>query len=59
MLGTPVVVWSTMPEVIEHPFITRMAARVCSTFDEAMDYLEFLLVKKLIHTEFIEMEHQL
>jgi len=41
--GIPVVVCSTIPEVIEHPFVYRLAARVCRTLDEAIAYLAFLL----------------
>ena len=42
-LGKPVVVVSELPEVIGHPFVYRLAAKVVPTLEEAIDYLVFLL----------------
>jgi len=39
----PIVVASDLPEVIQHPFIWKRAARVCPTLEEAQLYLQFLL----------------
>ena len=41
-MGKPVVVVSSFPEVVEHPFVWRTAARVCPTLDEGIAYLRFL-----------------
>ena len=43
MLNIPFVIVSTLPEVVKHPFISRKAARVCDTLDDAITYLKFLL----------------
>jgi len=45
MLDKPIVVVSTLPEVIEHPFIWKSAARVCAAIEEGQDYIRFLLQK--------------
>ena len=42
-LGKPVVVVTDLPEVARHPFIYRRAAKITSSFDEALEYLVFLL----------------
>ena len=39
----PIIVASDMPEVVDHPFVYKLATRVCSTLDEAMEYTRFLL----------------
>jgi len=43
MLGKPIVIVSTLPEVINHPFVWKRAARVCFTLDEGIGYTRFLL----------------
>ena len=42
----PIVVCSELPEVVEHPFIWRQAAKVCATLEEGVEYLAFLLSEK-------------
>ena len=43
--GKPIVVCSTLNEVIKHPFIYKRACRVVSDLESACDYLEFLLME--------------
>lgn len=42
-MGKPIVVCSELPEVVEHPFVWRQAAKICPTLDDAVEYLVFLL----------------
>ena len=41
----PVVVWTDMDEIAKHPFVWKQAARICPTFNEAIEYLAFLFGK--------------
>ena len=41
--GKPIVVCSELPEVVEHPFVWRQAAKVCATLEDGVEYLAFLL----------------
>jgi len=40
--GKPVIVVSTLPEVVQHPFIYKQADRIVATFGMAQEYLQFL-----------------
>lgn len=46
-LGVPVVVVSDLPDVKEHPFVWRHAARVCQTLNEGLEYLRFLFYPEI------------
>lgn len=39
----PIVVSSEIVTVVSHPFVYRLAAKVCPTLQQACDYLGFLL----------------
>lgn len=43
MLGKPIVVVSQLPEVVQHPFVWKRVARICSTLEEGIEYTRFLL----------------
>ena len=43
ILGKPAVAVTDVPEVANHPFIYRQAAKVCHTLDDGIAYVEFLL----------------
>ena len=43
ILNKPVVVCSTLPEVVKHPFVWKHAAKVCDDLDEGIAYTQFLL----------------
>lgn len=44
-LHKPVIVVSTLPEVVEHPFVWKKAARLCATLDESIEYLKYMFCK--------------
>jgi len=44
-LGKPIVVVATHHTIAKHPFIYRLAAKVCPTLDDGIEYLKFLLAE--------------
>jgi hypothetical protein len=43
ILNKPVVIVSQLPEILEHPFVWKRAARLCDDMDSAINYLVYLL----------------